>query len=36
MDREGIDAVVVEEYKDSLSQIDKAIEALTKARNALR
>jgi hypothetical protein len=33
MDGEGFDVVVIEEYLDSLPQLDKAIEALTKARN---
>jgi hypothetical protein len=35
MDGEGFDVVVVEEHLDSLPQLDKAIEALPEARNAL-
>ena len=36
MDGDDRDHVVVEEYFGNLSQLDQAIEALTKARNALR
>ena len=34
MDGEGFDVVVVEEYLDSLPQLDKAIEALTKSQRS--